>query len=175
VSRDASTLPAVLARLAGSDDLVTIFSSTKVRVKDKQGVDKDESVLDDNETYKFRFSGNLTEKAHATDHWFQQWWKKHQPIEPILRRGLLEAFTLCDSHDCPLDSYWVCAGDQLEVAVTRREEQNAVVHVNLLILTPPPEDYIVEVHTDLEPISIARRNKDDFSIEYKDMKMIRKA
>ena len=59
------------------------------------------------------------ERKHLLDHWFDVgdgWWQPYQPVEPIVRQGLLEACTraAADSGK-PLDCYWICAADLYEV------------------------------------------------------------
>ena len=128
-------------------------------------------VLDNVTTYRFRRSGLLTEKQHALQHWFGNWWVDDQPTAPILRVGLLEAFQTCrdPTRPRPLDTYWVCAGYEVEVAIATSDQQ-----VTLMILTPRPEDQIVEVHNLAEPIRIVERSDDYLSITTKQLKAIRK-
>lgn len=160
VSRKPDTLATVLQRLGNDNDsLVEIFATTEV-----EGL----RVLDDRARYRFRRSGELTEKQHIAQHWFQNWWTNDQPIEPILRRGLKEAFATCQEKGIPLDSYWICVSPQFKIAVARTN-----VQVTLVILTPPPEDVIIELHTENDPISLVKREPDN-SIAYIPLKMIRK-
>jgi hypothetical protein len=60
------------------------------------------------------------------------WWPDHQPIEPIVRQGLIKSIELAMERSLPIDSYWVCGGDQVQVIVTCSNYQ-----VTRLILTPP--------------------------------------
>jgi hypothetical protein len=57
---------------------------------------------------------------------------EHQPsIQDILRQGLLRAFEEAKAHNLPIDSYWICAGNQFAMYVTRSAQQ-----VTCIILTP---------------------------------------
>jgi hypothetical protein len=56
------------------------------------------------------------EVSHIRDEWFRTWWPQAQPIEPIVRQGLITAVrkALGRSGDppagnhLPLDVYWIC-------------------------------------------------------------------
>ena len=61
------------------------------------------------------------------------WWPAHNPIEPTVRQSLIKALVLAGQRDLPIDSYWLCAGDQFQVMVTCNGQK-----VIRLILTPPP-------------------------------------
>jgi hypothetical protein len=74
------------------------------------------------------------------------WWREKQPIEPIIRQGLITAIDVATrdpdtgakrAKGLPIDSYWIYSGyNQLEVIVTWSDYQ-----VTRMILTPPaPED-----------------------------------
>jgi hypothetical protein len=68
------------------------------------------------------------------------WWPEHQPIEPIIRQSLITAIELAVERNLPLDSYWLCIGDQFQVIVACSDHQ-----VTRLILTPPsPEEATVD-------------------------------
>lgn len=99
--------------------------------------------------------------------WFNQsgagLWQAHQPIEPIVRQGLIEAIELASrdpdtqqERNLPIDSYWMCLGDQVEVVVTYSAHQ-----VTRIILTPPipesPPD--PSLLLDMEPILIVKRTQ----------------
>ncbi len=126
-------------------------------------------VLDNVTTYRFRRSGLLTEKQHALQHWFGSWWVDYQPTAKILRVGLLEALQTCRDSARPLDTYWICAGYEVEVAIATSTKQ-----VTLMILTPKPEDHIVEPHTIAEPIRLVEWSDDYLSIMNEQLKAIRK-
>jgi hypothetical protein len=68
------------------------------------------------------------------------WWPEHQPIQPIIRQGLIKAIEVAmedpdtkKKRNLPLDSYWVLGrSDQFEVSVTWNNYQ-----VTRLLFTPP--------------------------------------
>ena len=61
------------------------------------------------------------------------WWRDFQPIEPIVRHGLIKAIQEATPRDLDLDSYWLCpAASDFEVIVSRSEKQ-----VTRIIMTPP--------------------------------------
>jgi hypothetical protein len=77
--------------------------------------------------------------------WYNQdpatgWWPEHQPIQPIIRQGLIRALEVAmqnpdtgERRDLPLDSYWIIGrGDQFEAVVTWSNYQ-----VTRLLITPP--------------------------------------
>lgn len=70
---------------------------------------------------------------HFSDDWLGNWWPEAQPIEPILRAGLIEAFKKGLSARLPMSALWVQATeDQFEVGISQNSHQ-----ITLLILTPP--------------------------------------
>lgn len=52
------------------------------------------------------------EELHFRNDWFnetgQGWWQQAQPIEPIIRTGLLKVVELFEQYDKPIDSWWQC-------------------------------------------------------------------
>ena len=100
------------------------------------------------------FNVGLTpiEEKYLREHWYIQpeppewrgWWRVLQPIEPVIRQGLIKTIDESLQRDPPLpiDSYWVTAGSwapagqdvQVEVFVSRTPYQ-----VTRIIYTPPPE------------------------------------
>lgn len=93
---------------------------------------------------------NLTftnqEKKHLVEDWFGSWWRMYQPIAPIVRNGVIKALELVIQEQVPLDCYWVCAEDVMEVYVTKSGQQ-----ITLMLFTPPPPDAEMEL-TRLEDI-----------------------
>jgi hypothetical protein len=73
------------------------------------------------------------------------WWREKQPIEPIIRQGLITAIDVATqdpdtgakrAQALPIDSYWIYSGyNQFEVIVTWTDHQ-----VTRMILTPPPPE-----------------------------------
>ena len=65
-----------------------------------------------------------------------EWWHEHQPIQRIVRYGLLKAIALSR---LPVDRnmylYWVCGMETFEVVSCVPENQN---HLTLLFLSPMP-------------------------------------
>jgi hypothetical protein len=77
------------------------------------------------------------------DTWYNQgtggWWPWLQPIQPIIRQGLIAAIDLASrnpdtgaARNFPIDSYWIPVGDQVETIVAVSPQQ-----VTRLLLTPP--------------------------------------
>ena len=72
--------------------------------------------------------------GHFNDDWLQNWWPQAQPIEPILRTGLIRAIRLGMAAQLPLSALWVhSTDDTFEISISQSAAQ-----VTLLILTPPP-------------------------------------
>jgi hypothetical protein len=81
------------------------------------------------------------------------WWRDHQPIEPIVRQGLIKSIELAIERNLPIDSYWVSGGDQLQVIVTCSNYQ-----VTRLILTPSiAAETTPAAPSSVEPIWIVRQ------------------
>jgi len=81
---------------------------------------------------------NLTreEADHLRKTWYSSgcWWPAHHPMEPIVRQSLIKALELARPENLDIDSYWLCAGDEFQVMVTRNNQR-----VIRLILTPLPQ------------------------------------
>ena len=75
------------------------------------------------------------EAAQLCQTWYgpQCWWPAHHPMAPIVRESLIQALELARDRRLPINSYWLCAGDQFRVIVTHDNLQ-----VLRLILTPLP-------------------------------------
>lgn len=103
------------------------------------------------------------------------WWPEHQPIEPIVRQGLITAIEVAMQdpdtgvyRNLPLDSYWISGrDDQLEVIVTWNSHQ-----VTRLILTPmsplpstpnplPAEAHIYVVKRNREAVPVGHRSREE--------------
>ena len=70
---------------------------------------------------------------HFTQHWLDQWWPQHQPVEPVLRAGLIEAIEQAKEARLPLQTIFVGGADEtFEIAVVRSEHQ-----ITMLVVTPP--------------------------------------
>jgi hypothetical protein len=102
-----------------------------------------------------------SEQAYLRRYWFDPnwfspdsvcWWQYYQPIAPIVRQGLIKAIELATEDDAgnprspvlPVYSYWLYTGDQLEMIITRSDQQ-----VTLVWLTPrppvnPPADFTAD-------------------------------
>lgn len=71
--------------------------------------------------------------AHFNDDWLSSWWPEAQPIEPILRAGLIEALRLGLAARLPLHALWIQATDRdFEVGISQSASQ-----ITLIFLTPP--------------------------------------
>jgi hypothetical protein len=80
------------------------------------------------------------EADHLRQHWFPQnpqdtnaWWPQFQPIEPLLRAKMIEAFEQARDYNLSVDAYWISIGTRVEVFVQRSEKQ-----ITLLRVTPKP-------------------------------------
>src|SRR2546425_7541706 len=87
------------------------------------------------------------QKDHLSQHWFNKdgWWKDLpgiQPVEPIMRRGLIKALDLANKPPqfdpsiqikgpLPVDNYWICGGRRFQMVMSVNERQ-----VILIILSP---------------------------------------
>ena len=110
------------------------------------------------EILKYHAGVTSKEADYLREYWFDPnwadpnsecWWREKQPIEPIMRQGLITAIDVAtrdpDDPDpgskrakaLPIDSYWIYSGyNQFEVIVSWSDYQ-----VTRMILTPPaPED-----------------------------------
>ncbi len=85
-----------------------------------------------------------SEVAHLRNHWFDErngWWSTQQPIEIILRLGLIHVIQLADavigSHEGtrprPVDCYWMCGTRDVSVTACVSDLQ-----VTAIVLTPMP-------------------------------------
>jgi hypothetical protein len=94
------------------------------------------------------------DEAHLKNHWFNVysgWWPTQQPIEIVLRHGLIQAITLAgDGKDSfnkkvtPMSCYWVCGVPQFQVISLCTKKQ---VTVQIMTPEPPvsdriPHDYV---------------------------------
>ena len=109
---------------------------------------------------------------HLRVHWFPaDWqdpssdclWREHQPLEPILRQGARRAFEEAQARNLPIDSYWICVGNQVGEIVAWNARQ-----VTRLRVTPPlpeehtlPEDHPRLTHTD--PLVVIKRQDGEVS------------
>ncbi len=107
------------------------------------------------------------EVAHLRNHWFDErkgWWSTQQPIDIIVRLGLIHVIQLADavigSHKGteprPVDCYWMCGTRDVTVSACVSPAQ-----VTAIILTPAPpvSDRIPSDYTgatQLEPIYTTR-------------------
>jgi hypothetical protein len=101
------------------------------------------------------------EEKHLQDDWFNEyrsWWPTQQPVEIVLRHGLIQAISVANKDGAllPFDCYWLCGPPSVQVTACASAQQ-----VTLLVITPPapasdrlPEDF--EGHTEVEEIYTAR-------------------
>jgi hypothetical protein len=110
-----------------------------------------------------------TEVRHLRKDWFDPqggWWLKQQPIEIVVRLGLIHAIQLADgkigldgtesSGDGKVravDFYWVCGVNDFELASCVSDDQ-----VTTLFITPgrPASDRLAGNYTGMEPIFTTR-------------------
>jgi hypothetical protein len=73
---------------------------------------------------------------HFKSHWLDEWWPEHQPVEPVLRAGIIEAIRRGRAAQLPLQVLLVEGPpDQFRVAVVEGLNQ-----VTVLVLAPAPRD-----------------------------------
>ncbi len=78
-----------------------------------------------------RVSADLAD--HFRSHWLSEWWPELQPIDPMLRDGLIEAITVAQSASLPLSGLWIQTSDiKFETFVQRSPNQ-----ITLLVISPP--------------------------------------
>jgi hypothetical protein len=81
------------------------------------------------------------EVRHLSDHWFNTgsgWWLPHQPIEILVRHGLIQGIELANKPDAAgkprrMDCYWVCGLPHVNVTSCVSPTQ-----VTWLLMTPGP-------------------------------------
>ncbi len=49
---------------------------------------------------------------HLSRSWYNEWWRQHQPVLPIVRAGLIKAIHVANTvkPQLPIESYWIAAG-----------------------------------------------------------------
>jgi len=116
--------------------------------------------------------------SHLRDEWFKAWWPHAQPVEPIIRQGLITALKVAlakpntpriGQQPLPIDSYWVCHpghpshptapgqladGHPVEVSISWSSQQ-----VTLIIHTPEPPYPNNYNLTDYENILVVKREQ----------------
>ena len=100
-------------------------------------------------------------------YWFNTktgWWLPEQPIEGVVRHGMIRALELVRDAHLPLDIYHMCTGPHVKFIVCASNFQ-----ITAILLTPlPPTPMYVGPFPDQEPIWIAEHSSiepgaDDFS------------
>lgn len=72
------------------------------------------------------------EQTHLEAEWFNPnsgivWWSLLQPVEPILRYGLIEAIKKADELGVPIEFFWNSEGETFEVYIDWNVRQVAVI------------------------------------------------
>lgn len=95
------------------------------------------------------------------------WWPEHQPIEPVIRYGMIKAIELAmrdpdtgRERTLPIHSYWVCCSSQFEVTVACSQHQ--VTRINL---TPRVPAGLPENLTTKSPLWVIKRGNPGEEIE----------
>jgi len=87
---------------------------------------------------RFGLFANEAEERHVREDWFGEggkgWWPK-EPMEALLRKGMIRAIELLREHDVPLSSYWRVGKDTRRVQITFAISAH---QITLVISTPPP-------------------------------------
>jgi hypothetical protein len=135
------------------------------RIKAKQGGAWKEKLLD----VAVSLLGLTPQEAeHLEEHWFgteYSWWPRHQPIDLVLRYGLIHAIDLAEGRIPPgppagprrtLDCYWVCGIEDVNVISIVSKPI-----VTTLIVTPPPpvSDHLAFPSTGVESIFTTRHQR----------------
>jgi len=86
------------------------------------------------------------EKKHVQEHWFDEygsWWPKEQPVDIVIRLGLIQAIGLATRTSATLrfDTYWICGVEHVELVSCCSQGQ-----LTLLFLSPtsPTSDQLPE-------------------------------
>lgn len=107
--------------------------------------------------------GTPADLQHLARDWFGGWWTGSQPIEPILRVGLIQALRLAlfdpgsgerRENPLPIESLWLSGVDRVEVGISASEHQ-----VTLLLLTPPVPSAGAAVTEVLDPVWMVHRGE----------------
>ncbi len=83
------------------------------------------------------------EARHLAQHWFDPengWWRDSPDVEQIFRQALIKAGELALEHRLPVDTYWICAGERVEIDVTLSREQVTMIVKTPMPPTPIPDD-----------------------------------
>jgi hypothetical protein len=104
------------------------------------------------------------EQDHVARHWFdplKSWWPRHQPIDIVVRLGVIQLVELAtergpDGRSRSVDCYWIAGVDLVQVSALVSPTQ-----VTGILMTPgrPLSDRIVEDYagaTEREPIYTVR-------------------
>ena len=86
------------------------------------------------------------EVSHMRDEWFRTWWPWAQPVEPIIRQGVIQALNLAISTKLPLCFYWVCSpqyDDSTDSSSTDNEPVEVTIgqsaqQITVIFHTPDP-------------------------------------
>ncbi len=116
---------------------------------------------------------------YVAEHWFnpnpdarQTWWKEKQPLEPIIRRGLICAIEMAE--DLPIESCWIPIGNRevhpnnYEWGVFRTDEYPFEVilvrgdyQLSRIIVTPPsPRPMRLEMYTQPTDVWVVKSRYD---------------
>ncbi len=148
-------------------DLVMNARATREKFRDRYGAKNadgswKESVLD---VTTDMLPLDAEERAHIERHWFdayRSWWPKHQPVDAIVRHGMLQAIDLvtspgaADSGGRRVDCYWLNGHDGVQLTCLLSPSQ-----VTVILMTPeiPFSDHIpanFEGTAEREPIFTTR-------------------
>ncbi len=91
------------------------------------------------------------QQKHLTNDWFRDWWPDQQPVEPKVRRGLLEACVLARKLDRPFVLFWVCPVPQFQVWLAGSKQQ-----ITLMWATPAPPGVATGPFPDPEPLLVVK-------------------
>ncbi len=83
-----------------------------------------------------------SEEYHLRNDWFnenkQGWWPEAGPVKDIHRQGMIEAFRESKMRRLPIDSYWICAGQNpFVVAIGWNDRQ-----VTRIIISPASPEHL---------------------------------
>ena len=103
--------------------------------------------------------------GHMRNDWFWTWWPSEQPVEPIIRRGVIEALNRAISTKLPICFYWVCTPRYDSDATDSSSTDNEPVQV---AVAQSPQQITVIFHTPDPPYLPAGVEDDNLTVVKRD-------
>jgi hypothetical protein len=117
-----------------------------------------------------------SEQQHLENDWFSDgpdgWWKRAQPVAPIIREGFIVAIGEALDNGVPLDCYWICYSKAGEGCCRNIVEFFCGVNerqVTVMIHTPGAEVLSIPrpPHTETEPIWVISRDEQNNIVPFR--------